>query len=223
MMAWFSKIKRRDETVKQGCVGEREREEMRGRLGAEQRALMERVDGCTRGLNKRCLSMAMLVREWKGGQAELLALQAEQESLRRALMRWEIAQAETVDLLREWRDWVRAEMKRVSGIKYQVSSIGTGEGERREMVGSELRVRGVIEEESEKNQKSNVDMEGDELEEWDQYVGDRLSEKVMLWQRRVEQALEDGEHAVIVHGFVKDMRQVHGQAKIWRKLQSIRG
>jgi hypothetical protein len=167
-------------------------------------------------LQKRLAGIVGRIRHWQGSLEEATFLEAEQRQVRRLLERLEVSDMDTVELLREWRDWMRAFRQ------------GLGhDPERVELVGSELRLRGVIEKEEYiplPSEEGPRDGEGkrdskDSFSEWDQYLGERLPATSAFWERRAAEVEANGTHPKVVHGFVKQMKQAQGHANTWRRMQ----
>lgn len=196
-------------------------EERRAALASAQRALAGRMEGVMREAEKQLLSMVGRIRRFDGNAIEERELEAEQMILGRLVERCAIVQTPTTELLREWRDWLRAVRQEV------VTDL-----ERAELVRSELWVRGVITDERMQKEtgataqaamfKQEKKIE-DAFGEWDQYLGERLPGSAMFWQKRVEELGERGETEEIMQKAVKRMREAHGHAKIWKRMQEGAG
>lgn len=189
----------------------REHDELRVQFVQHQRALTTKWEKRERALQKRLAGMVERIRGWQGSVQEATRLEAEQRHIEQLLERLEISDADTVELLREWRDWMRA-LRR--GLGYDAARV--------ELVGSELRLRGVIAQdeiaEARKDSRDG-DKDRDAFLEWDEQIGARLPETSAFWQGRVEELQSEGAHEVVLHGFVKHMKQAHGQAHAWRRMQ----
>jgi hypothetical protein len=193
-------------------------EARRVRLAGTQRQLSQRVERVLHQTERHLLSIAERIRRSDGSRAEEHELELEQQSLERWLDRCEIMQTTTSELLREWRDWSRALRQ---GIATDL--------ERAELIRSELRVRGVLLEEdmgggSLANQVVGQEVrqgeaEPDLFEEWDQYLGETLPLTARFWQARVQTAQEKGASERALHIEVKRMREAHGHANVWKKMQ----
>lgn len=197
-------------------------EARRAALASAQRALAQRMEEVMRQAEKQLLSMVDRIRRFDGSAVEERELEMEQMILGRLVERCTIVQTPTTELLREWRDWLRAVRQEV------VTDV-----ERAELVRSELWVRGVIMDERVENgagsteAKTNVLNKQQEMEdafgEWDQYLGERLPQSAVFWQKRVEELGERGETHEMMQRAVKRMREAHGHAKIWKKMQEGMG
>ncbi len=193
-----------------------EAEERRLALAAEQRQLAARLETIIRRTDKQLLSMVERIRRFDGAQTEERVLVLEQATLQRLLERCELMQTDTSELLREWRDWMRG--LRQEGV--------IADRERAELVRSELCVRGVIMDErippvSQAETDTVSELRYDPFEEWDQYLGECLEADAAFWHTRTEESQRKGEHGSIVYKNVQRMRQAHGQAKTWRRMQSL--
>ncbi|MBP6945151.1 hypothetical protein KBD61_02505 [Patescibacteria group bacterium] len=196
-------------------------EERRAALASAQRALVGRMEGVMREAEKQLISMVERIRRFDGNAIEERELEMEQMILGRLVERCAIVQTPTTELLREWRDWLRAVRQEV------VTDL-----ERAELVRSELWVRGVITDErmeKEKGMDAQINTPNkrkereDAFGEWDQYLGERLPGSAMFWQKRVEELGERGETEEAMQRAVKRMREAHGHAKIWKRMQEGMG
>lgn len=196
-------------------------EERRAALASAQRTLAGRMEGVMREAEKQLLSMVGRIRRFDGNAIEERELEAEQMILGRLVERCAIVQTPTTELLREWRDWLRAVRQEV------VTDL-----ERAELVRSELWVRGVITDERMQKEtgvtaQRNVFQQEKKIEdafgEWDQYLGERLPGSAIFWQKRVEELGERGETEEVMQRAVKRMREAHGHAKIWKRMQEGSG
>ncbi len=220
-MRLFSWIKGKSSPTTVGVSAYR-LEERRAALASAQRALAGRMEGVMREAEKQLLSMVERIRRFEGNTVEERELGMEQVILGRLVERCAIVQTPTTELLREWRDWLRAVRQEV------VTDL-----ERAELVRSELWVRGVImDERMEKGAgseeakmtvlKKQQDIQ-DAFGEWDQYLGERLPGSATFWQKRVEELGERGETEEVMQRAVKRMREAHGHAKIWKRMQEGAG
>lgn len=195
-------------------------EERRVALASAQRALAGRMEGVMREAEKQLLSMVDRIRRFDGNAVEERELEMEQMILGRLVERCAIVQTPTTELLREWRDWLRAVRQEV------VTDL-----ERAELVRSELWVRGVIADErmekeggaASSNTSNKQEKTEDVFAEWDQYLGERLPGSALFWQKRVEELGERGETEEVMQRAVKRMREAHGHAKIWKRMQEGAG
>lgn len=203
-------------SAKSRGVLSREMVEVRESLARTQRGLAERVEGALHHADKRLAAIAERIRRFQGARSEALSLEAEQRALGRLLERVEVAEMDTAELLREWRDWMR-------GVRGGVSLMDGEQRMRVEMVRSELCVRGVIDEER-VEVRASVDLSTsgepqDSLSEWDQYLGERLPATARFWEARAEEAQSGHAHEMVTHDLVKRMRKAHGQARAWHRMQ----
>lgn len=216
LVQWIQhEIKKNASSLKVGGVL-RERDEERVRFVQTQRELAKAWEKREGSLQKKLAGIVARIRNWQGSLEEVTFLEAEQRQMRRLLERLEVSDMDTVELLREWRDWMRAFRQ---GLGHDV--------ERVELVGSELRLRGVIEQEAhiplptEQGPRGGEERHDaqDSFSEWDQYLGERLPATSAFWERRAAEVEADGAHPKVVHGFVKQMKQAQGQANTWRRMQ----
>ena len=178
------------------------RDEERRRFVDVQRELAKAWEKREGSLQKKLAGMVERIRHWHGSLEEATFLEAEQRQLRHLLARLEVSDMDTAELLREWRDWMRALRQ---GLGY--------DAERVEFVGSELRLRGVIEKEEHGQNhaddaaktKQGDDGSEDVFSEWDQYLGERLPATSTFWEQRAAEVMANGAHPKVVHGFVKRM------------------
>jgi len=131
-----------------------------------------------------------------------------------------VAEMDTAELLSEWRDWVRRK-RQVLGAE---PPFDVEEAQRSEMVDSELRIRGVLHEDEmlvtlHSSTDSSEQKPVDSFPERDQYLGGCLPSTAQFWETRVEKAREHDAHPVIMHALVSHMKQAHGAANIWRRMQ----
>lgn len=197
-------------------------EERRVALASAQRALAGRMERVMREAEKQLISMVDRIRRFDGNAIEERELEMEQMILGRLVERCTIIQTPTTELLREWRDWLRAMRQGV------VTDL-----ERAELIRSELWVRGLIEDERVEKEGGSSMAEtrvlkqqneaGDAFGEWDQYLGERLIGSATFWQKRVEELGERGEAHEVMQRTVKRMREAHGHAKIWKRMQEDAG
>lgn len=191
-------------------------EERRLKLAAEQRQLAVRLETVLQRTQKQLFAMVERIRYFNGVQAEERTLMLEQAALQRWLERSELVQTDTSELLREWRDWMRAMRQGV-----------VTDQERAELVRSELRVRGVITDEhvsfsvtqSRPTEETARPCLQDLFGEWDQYMGEHLEGSAVFWRERVEELQRKEANDLIVCGYVKRMREAQGHAKAWRRMQ----
>lgn len=221
LFAWIGK-KRGEKPAKRGGGVSREAEAARLMLAARQREMAERVERLSQRMEKGLASLALRIRRSRMARSEVLALEAEQRALLRLLDRVEVAEMDTADLLHEWRDWMRS----MRVLDQAVQSGDAAERERIEMVRSELRVRGVVDEQDGAGRGRSADggglganPMGDSLPEWDQYLGERLPVTARFWEGRMKEAQEGGAHEAVIHDLAKRMRKAHGHAKAWQKMQ----
>ena len=187
-----------------------EREQKREMLENTRRELADYMEELMRRNERRLVTMRQAIREWDGTTAHLQKIDIEQMAFTRMLQRVEVAQVNTSDLLREWRDWMRALRQ------------GTSEpSERVEMVCSELRLRGVLDQNEERITIPSAEIPRPCLEEafaeWDQYLGHRLPATVLFWRQRMA-GIDSVEDTEAIRSFVTRARLVEGHGKIWKKL-----